>query len=481
MLGLLARDDRGMESLNRNTSQGLVAVTTCYGLAGVLAALWGATLAATDARLGLDPGRLGGALMALAVGALMAMPVAGRLADRWTGRRLLQRTLPTAALALAGPAVVPSAKLLALSAFVLGVQFGALNVALTVQAVSVEDAIGRPVIARMHGVWAIGAVVGGATVAIGLREGVDVRALMVAGAIAFAVAGRAAGARLPAWKPAGPRPSGAGAAVGIEATTRREPQPALVIALGIVGATAFLTEGAATDWAGVHATRVLGAAPYTASLVYMVFFGAMTVVRFAGDAVRARLGAAATMRLAGGTAAAGYVLVLLSGVLPAAMPARVGCATAGWALAGAGIAVVWPIVISTLGAATARTRDRLALATAVSYSGGLVGPALIGYVAARATLPVALLIPTGLALLVSMAAPAILSRVMLDRRGADSSAPRSRARRGERRPPPRATRLRTPPRESCVVPAIHRHPTAAATQRPACATRWRTRRYPRRS
>src|SRR5690242_14604134 len=105
----------------------------------------------------------------------------------------------------------------------------------------------------MHGVWAIGAVVGGATVAIGLREGADVRALMVTGAIGFAVAGRAAGARLPAWKPAGPRPSGAGAAVGIEATTRREPQPALVIALGIVGATAFLTEGAATDWAGVHA------------------------------------------------------------------------------------------------------------------------------------------------------------------------------------------------------------------------------------
>jgi MFS family permease len=199
----------------------------------------------------------------------------------------------------------------------------------------------------------------------------------------------------------------------------------MVIALGIVGAAAFLTEGAATDWAGIHATRVLGAAPSTASLVYMVFFAAMTVVRFAGDAVRARLGAAATMRLAGGTAAAGHVLVLLSGVLPAAIAVRVACATAGWALAGAGIAVVWPIVISTLGSATARAGGRLSLATAVSYSGGLVGPALIGYVAEHATLPVALLIPAGLALLVSIAAPAILNRVVPDRRGAASRARRS--------------------------------------------------------
>lgn len=423
-MGLLARDDHGMESLSRNTSPGVGAVAACYGLGGVLAAFWGATLAAIDARLRLGPGRLGWALMALAVGALLAMPVAGRLADRWTARGLLRRTLPTAALALIGPAVAPSAELLALSAFVLGVQFGGLNVALTVQAVSVENMSGRPVMARMHGAWAIGAVVGGAVVAAGLRGGVDVRTLMVAGGIALAVAGFAAGAELPAWAPAEPGPS-TDAAAGIGAATPRAPRRALVIALGIVGTAAFVTEGAATDWAGVHATRVLGAAPFIASLVYTVFFAAMTIVRFAGDAVRARLGAAATMRLAGGTAAAGHTLVLLSGVLPAAMPARVACATAGWALAGAGMAVVWPIVISTLGSASARTGGRLSLATAVSYSGGLIGPALIGYVAARATLPVALLIPTGLALLVSIAAPAILNRVMPKRRGAAMSVPAS--------------------------------------------------------
>ncbi len=364
-------------------------VAACYGLAGVLTALWGATLAATDARLALGPGRLGASLMALAVGALIAMPIAGRLADR----RFLRLTIPAAGLAMAGPAAASSAELLVLSAFVLGTQFGGLNVALTVQAVTAERAIGRPIIARLHGTWALGAVVGGAAVSAGLRAGVDVRVVMVAGGVGLAVAGVVVGAQLPAWAPAAP---------GTVAATARAPGPALVIVLGIVGAAAFVTEGAATDWAGVHATRVLGADPSTASLVYAVFVAAMTVVRFAGDAVRSRLGAPTTVRLAGVTATAGYGLVLLSGALPAATPTRVACATAGWALAGAGMALVWPVVISALGAAG----GRLSAATTISYSGGLIGPALIGYVAARATLPVALLIPAGLALLVATVAPA---------------------------------------------------------------------------
>ncbi|WP_433377078.1 MFS transporter [Actinoplanes sp. CA-142083] len=369
--------------MGRNTWDGVGAF---YGLTGVLAALWGSTLAATDERLGLGPGRLGASLTALAIGGLVAMPVAGRLADRWTGRRLLRFAFPAAALAMTGPALAPSALLLTLSAFVLGAQFGALNVALTVQAVDVEQSLGRPVISRMHGIWALGAVAGGAAVSAGLRGGIGVSALMAGGGVALAVLGATWGARLPVVVAAG-------------RLGKSDEMPRSVVALGLVGAAAFLTEGAATDWAGVHATRVLGADPSTGSLVYTVFFAAMTVVRFAGDAVRARLGAPVTLRLAGVVATVGYGLVLVPG-----LPARVVCATVGWALAGAGMAMVWPVVISALGSAG----SRLSLATTVSYSGGLIGPALVGYVAARTTLPAALLIPAGLALLVAAAAPSLV-------------------------------------------------------------------------
>lgn len=372
-------------------------IAACYGLTGVLNALWGATLPATDARLDLGPGRLGGLLMAMAVGALVAMPVAGRLADRWSGRRLLRLTAPAASLGVAATAAATSAGSLAVCVVVLGVVFGGLNVALSVQAVAVERALDRPVMATMHGTWTLGAVAGGALVTTGLRLGANARLLTAAGAVAAAVALVYLGRSLVASSAptAGPRGE-AGRRFGS------------VLVLGLIGAAAFLAEGAATDWAGIHATRVLGAGAATGAAIYTVFFAAMTVVRFLGDAVRARLGAATTVRLAATTATAGYGVVLLAAVFPAG--ARTGSAMAGWALVGAGMALVWPVVVSALGAA-GESAGRLSAVTTISYGGGLAGPALIGYVAAAAGLSAALLLPAALALLVAVVAPAALRAI----------------------------------------------------------------------
>jgi MFS family permease len=381
-------------------------IATWYGVTGVLNALWGASLPATDARLDLGAGRLGAVLMTLAVSAMVAMPVAGWLAERLTARRLLRWAFPAAAAALAGAAVAPSFESLAVCAIVLGVLNGTLNVALSVQAVAVERAVGRPVVASMHGTWTLGAVAGGGALATGLGLGVDVQVLLVGFAVALAMAGLAVGNTSVEPLPARPPQL---ASRGVPAL-----RPGLMITLGLIGAAAFFTEGAATDWAGVHATRVLGADAATASLVFTSFFVAMTAMRFLGDAVRARLGATTTIRLAGVTATAGYGLVLVAGALPAGLLTRVGLALAGWALVGAGMAVVWPLVISQLGAANTAA-GRLSMITTISYGGGLIGPALIGFVATRATLPVALLIPAALALAVAVAAPAALNAVVRGR------------------------------------------------------------------
>jgi MFS family permease len=382
-----------------------------YGLTGMLSAFWGATLPATDARLDLGAARLGVLLTVLAVGALLAMPIAGRVAERWTGQRLLQFVSPAASLALIGPALVPSFESLLVSAFVLGMLLGAVNVALSVQAVAVERTLERPIMATMHGVWTLGAVAGGALISQGLRIGLAVQFLMVAGAATLALIGFAVGPKLRV-------PHGSIATPQRKDDESRGPvppaavlRPVLMVVLGLVGSAAFVTEGAATDWAGVHATRVLGADPATGSLVYTVFFAAMTLVRFVGDAVRARLGAPTTIRLAGGTAVIGYGLVLLAGVLPGSGSMPIGCAMAGWALAGGGTAMVWPIVISTLGSVAGNSR-RLSTVTAISYGGGLIGPAVIGYVATVSNLPTALLIPAALALAVAAVAPMALRAVV---------------------------------------------------------------------
>lgn len=378
---------------------------SCYWATGVLNALWGATLPATDARLDLGPGRIGGLLMALAIGALVAMPLAGRAADRWSGRLLLRWSMPGAVVALGLTAFAPSAGVLTVTAVVFGMLSGALNVALSLQAVNVERATGRPVMGSMHGTWTLGAVLGGAAVTAALHLNTPVQLLLLTSTALLLPTTFTLTHKLSPFTAAAPVIAAAGAAEEIAGGVRRG---GLVVGLGVVGAAAFLTEGAATDWAGLHATRVLGADPAVGSLLYTAFFVAMTVVRFAGDPVRARLGPALTIRIAGATATAGYGLVLLSGVIETS---AVGTAMAGWVLAGAGMAVVWPVVVSTLGTSGASAR-RLSTVTTISYGGGLVGPALIGSVAGHAGLPIALLIPAALAVLVAAAAPAVLKHYL---------------------------------------------------------------------
>jgi MFS family permease len=143
-------------------------------------------------------------------------------------------------------------------------------------------------------------------------------------------------------------------------------------------------------------------------LVYTLFFAAVTAVRFAGDALRGRFGPTLTIRLAGLVATAGYAMVLLA---PITGLVRLGCAITGWVLIGAGMAVVWPVVTSAVGAAGDGTARRLSSVTTISYAGAMAGPAVIGYVASMASLPVALVIPAAMAVLVALSGPSILGAI----------------------------------------------------------------------
>jgi predicted MFS family arabinose efflux permease len=119
--------------------------------------------------------------------------------------------------------------------------------------------------------------------------------------------------------------------------------------------------------------------------------------------IRGRLGPPRTLLAAGLTAASGYALILVA-------PASTGLAVAmaGWCLTAAGMALVWPVLASAVGAAGDGTAKGLSIVTTISYAGRLAGPALIGYVASATSLPVAMTLPATLALVVALAGPPVL-------------------------------------------------------------------------
>ncbi|GGO80399.1 MFS transporter [Nonomuraea cavernae] len=367
-----------------------------FFLAGFVMGLWASGLPSLEERLDLGAGRIGSVLLLISAGALVSMLVAGPLVDRWSSRVVCWVGGPLSAVVLLGPALAPSYPALAGLAVVFGLGLGVTEVAMNAHSVEVERAYARPIISAFHGTWSLGGAAGGALTAIVLRADLDAQTLLIAAAIVVPFLYVPLAPLLLPAPPAHPEPGKEAAGGGTGGGLRW----GLIALLGVAAFAGHLSEGAAIDWAALHARWVLDTDAAAAPLAYTIFAVAMTTIRLLGDPIRARLGSVNTIRLAGIIATCGYGLVLAAPLTGASL--RVVCAWTGWALAGVGLATVVPVIFSAVGAAGGRVGRALSLVTAFGYSGLLVGPALLGYIAEASSLPVALIVPGVLAAVVAL-------------------------------------------------------------------------------
>ncbi|SEG91285.1 Sugar phosphate permease [Nonomuraea solani] len=371
--------------------------------------LWAAGLPSLYDRLELDTARLGSVLLLISGGALVSMLLAGPLVDRWSSRRVCWIAGPFSGVVLLGPALAPSYWSLAALAVLFGIGLGVTEVAMNAHSVEVERRYRRPIISAFHGTWSLGGAAGGGLTSLVLQAGLDPQWLLIVAALVVPFLYVPAARLLLPDEPAH-------AETEVKTERGGSLRWGLIALLGLAAFAGHLSEGAAIDWAALHAKLVLATDPALAPLAYTIFSVAMTTVRLLGDPIRARLGSVRTIQLAGVFATAGYVLVLLSPVV--AEPLRVACAWTGWALAGVGLATVVPVLFSAVGAAGGPVGRALAMVTAFGYSGLLLGPAVLGYVAEASSLPVALIIPAVLAAVVTLTgSPAIRALLRLSPAG----------------------------------------------------------------
>ncbi|MEU8360368.1 MFS transporter [Nonomuraea sp. NPDC048882] len=396
-----------------------VGVFGFFFLAGLVMGLWAAGLPSLNERLDLGPARLGSVLLLISGGALASMLVAGPLVDRWSSRRVCWIAGPFSGLVLLGPALASSYWMLAVLAVLFGVGLGVTEIGMNAHSVEVERVYRRPIISAFHGTWSLGGATGGGITALALDAGADPQGLLITAAIVVPFL------YLPAARLLLPGTPGDGSAAGSSGSPDAPGESlrwGLIALLGVAAFAGHLSEGAAIDWSALHARWVLEVDPEMAPLAYTIFSVAMTAVRLLGDPIRGRLGSVRTIQLAGLFATAGYVLVLVSPLTGEAV--RVACAWTGWALAGVGLATVVPVLFSAVGAAGGRVGRALAMVTAFGYSGLLLGPAVLGYVAEATSLPVALFIPAVLAAVVTLTgSPAIRALLRLSASPVQNAAP----------------------------------------------------------
>jgi len=344
---------------------------------------WAASVPFVKESLGASAGALGAALLAVAAGAIAAMPVAGWLGARGVPR-LLSGTGVFFALALPWPGLAPSVKLLAATLLVMGAAAGSMDVCMNARASRVQEGWGRPIMSSFHAAFAVGGLVGTLLVAASESLGVGPESglLMTSGVLAVAVIGHAGLDRDPDL--AGPG-----------ATGRILWPGRALAALGALCLLAFMTEGAVADWSGVFLAQVAHYQGPAAASGFAAFSAAMVIGRLSGDWVVRRFGPAPVLSAGGIIAAFGIALAL---AVPAAGPA-------GFALVGLGGANMAPVLFSAAGRASAAASAGVAAVATLGYAGMVIGPPLIGVIADRAGLRAALAV-----LAAAMATIALASR-----------------------------------------------------------------------
>ena len=373
-----------------DTGSGVVSPGRAPTLAGFAAlglfwGAWAALLPTVQQAVDASKGALGVALFFVAVGSLPAMLfLAGPLFGRFGSRAVAWSCAAFAAAALL-PGLATTLPALAGSLVLMGATSGVFDVGLNAQAAQIERVSDRRLMPLAHGLYSVGVLAGAVAAGIARSAGAGREAIFVAVALVIATTAILL--------------TRSGSIVLQESSRsrgrRRVPLGRALLAVALVGAAAFVVEGAVEAWSSLFLARQLDASAAVSALGPGVFGASMAVGRFAGQAAT-RVSERAL--LAGGAlgAAVGCAIVAVSG--------SSGVALAGFALAGAGISLNAPVVFGAAGRRKVDPAGAVAVVTTLAYLGLALGPPLMGGLAEAGTLRVAFATLGGIAAVVAAAA-----------------------------------------------------------------------------
>lgn len=349
------------------------AITLVFLVNGALFATWAARIPAIADHVGASTGALGLALLGPAVGAVITMPIVGRLLTRHASRTICRIALAAFAAAVILPTLAPSVPLLALSLVFVGVGNGALDIAMNAQGVAIERRLHRPILSSLHAAFSFGAFAGAGLGAICAALDVAPLPNVLIGVVLFGGVGAAA---LVPLLPADDDPDVAAAKLPWHKLPRR---------LALMGAACFfclMAEGATNDWSAKLVNDDLGGTAALGAIAFAVFSLAMAGGRLLADPLWARWGAVGLLRRSGALAAIGFGAGLAIGTVPAAI--------AGFLALGLGLSGVVPTLFrAAADEPGVPTGPALAATSSLGYLGFLAGPPMIGGLAELTSLRLA--------------------------------------------------------------------------------------------
>ncbi len=372
-------------------------VTAAFFAQGIGFAVVLTHLPAFKDRYGLDDLAITGIMFGVAVLAGVGSTLAGMFAARRGSSLTLRCALMLAAVGLTVTGLAGSLPIFLVGVALYGLGLGTVDASENMQAVALEARYGRSILTSFHAAWSAGGIVGAIYTSVtnswSLTVSLPPIALVIA-LIAFAPYLRESAADLaPAepddlvipWRP--------------------------LLLLGTALVLFYIADSAASSWSTIYLRDGLAASAALAPLAYGAYQATSLLSRLAGDFLVRRNGAVNVVRLAGAIGTVGLLLVVL-----APGPA---VAVIGFAVLGAGLAVVAPLTFSAAGVlagdGTPEQRRRKADALVArlnqfNYLGFVLGGVLTGLVSSGSSLRWGYVVPLITTAMLIVLAPAFAPR-----------------------------------------------------------------------
>lgn len=340
-----------------------VAISALFFLSGLCFSSWASRIPDIKLKLGLSEGELGGLLLGMPVGSLLAMPLVGWLVDQFGSRALVIIAGLLYASLLPFIGIASSLWTLALVLVLFGMCGNLLNITMNAQAIGVENLYGKTIMASFHGLWSLAGFVGGSIGAlmIGFKLAPLSHFLLIT-FLSFVIVLFTFRYTLKEE---------------IRKTAKgflfRKPDPWL-LRIGLIALCGMMCEGCMFDWSGVYFQKIVQAEKALITAGYIAFMSTMSLGRFISDYFTDRFGTFRMLQISS--------LLIFSGLLiaisfPSLIPAIIG-----FLMVGFGTSSVIPLTYSIAGkSSTMSPGIAIAIVSSIGYFGFLFGPPLIGFIA----------------------------------------------------------------------------------------------------